>query len=163
MSKEILGRFTDLVVSNSSRQVLELSQKLRNLPLAEQRAHFGGEHHSGFFYLFRSDKHPGVVMETVVSAAGGDGVTSLYLDHRENATIGAVIAARQALINALSQRVGLSADAIGIDDATRGRTLGVTELSTGQLIDLLAERVGKTVLTTGSHGGDVEVGVEAIA
>lgn len=149
-----LAKFRDIVVVNSTEISLALSQQLRKQP--DQRAHFGGNQKWGFIYLFRSDKvHPGNVLECVVSPAG-DAITSVYREHSAFASLGDLTRAREELIRALAQRVGISVEGMGIDDAGRGRTLSGAELSTGQLIDLLAEQAGASVAVTNSHGADLE-------
>lgn len=153
--QETLDRFRNVVVVNAQRTALEISQHLRNLPLEQQRQYFGGDHATGFIYLYRHESHPDKVLETVVSTAG-DGITSIYISGPETATIGEVMKMRAALIRAISEKVGLSAELIGVDDAGRGRQLGLTELATGQLVDLLADRMGASVVVSSSIGGDVE-------
>lgn len=151
--EQTFDRFRDVVVDNNSRNVLDLSLQLRKLNLAEQRKHFGGDYSTGFFYLFRSDKHPELVMESVV-AVQGDAITSLYRNHRIFETVGTLMVARAELIKAVAAKLGLSAEKVGIEDPARGRTLGFNELSTGQLIDILADRMGMAVAVVGSYGGD---------
>lgn len=152
-----LGRMRDLVVVNSTRHSLALSQSLRALPVEHQRQHFGGDQQSGFVWLYRDDAlHPDMVLETVVSPRG-DAVTSVYMNHSINQSLGEVMRARKQLIAALEHSLGMSQASIGIDDYTRGRALDPAEVSTGQLIDLLAERAGAAIFTssasTSSHGG----------
>jgi len=155
--EQTLSRFRDVVVSNSSRILLALSIALHKKSHAEQRDAFGGEYKTGFFYLYRNEAiAPGVVMETVVSTAG-DGITSLYVNHPALANLSSLVSARRELVAALSEKIGLSVDAVGVDDPGRGRVMGLSELATGQLIDLLAESMGRTVTTTGTHGGDLDI------
>lgn len=155
-----LARFRDVVVVNSDKRALAMSQQLRSKSLADQRECFGGNSTSGFFWIFTSPEFPEEVMECAVSS-GGDAITSLYKRHRIFGARGDLIEARTALIAALESSVGLSRAAIGVDDPVRRRTLGLAELATGQLIDLLAEREGcgliirGTKQTTSSTGGDL--------
>lgn len=153
--QETLDRFRNIVVVNAQRTALEISQHLRRLPLNEQRQHFGGDYGSGYLYLYRHDSHPDKVMETVVSPQG-EAITSIYINSPELATIGEVIKMRQALIRAIAERVGLSAGLIGVEDEGRGRQLGLAELSTGQLIDVLGDRMGSSVMVSSSIGGDAD-------
>lgn len=153
MTKEI--PFRDVVVVNGERIVLELSLDLKKLPLSEQRKCFGGSDKVGYFYLFgHKEKFTDTVMECVMSPLG-DSVTSLYKAHPIFESPGELIRARSILMHAIAEKVGLSEEAIGIDDAARGRTLGLDELSTGQLIDILAERVGTIHMNTDSHGQEL--------
>lgn len=153
--EQAMEAFRDVVVVNSDRIVLELSHEFRKRPVDQQRKHFGGHYEIGFTWLIRSDaQHTDKVMETVVSAQG-DAITSLYVNHRIFATLGTLMQAREVLINAIAERIGLSAGAVGVEDAGRGRRLGLTELSTGQLIDILAERTGSSIVVPNNRGGDV--------
>jgi hypothetical protein len=152
--EQTLARFRDVVVDNNSRIVLDLSLQMRALPVPEQRKCFGGDYQTGFVYTFRSDKYPDHVMEAVV-AVQGDAISGLYRNHSAFATLGTIIAARTELIKAVSAKLGLSAERIGIEDPARGRTLGLAELTTGQLIDILADRMGAAIAVVGSYGGDL--------
>jgi hypothetical protein len=139
----ILSRMRDLVVYNSEHHALALSLKLEKLPVNERRKWFGGSHPTGWLYLFRDPEFPDIVLETVQSQFGGDAITSTYIgNHSSLANVGTLISAREDLIRAIAQEIGLSIPAIGIPDPVRGRDLSLKELSTGQLIDLLAERNG---------------------
>lgn len=147
---EALKDYLDVVVVNSQKTALALSLDLKNLPQEKQRAAFAGERSSGYFYLHSMDAHPGDVMECVVSLEG-DAITSVYKGHRIFNSVGELVRARTDLVNAIAEKVGLSVGAIGIEDQSRGRALGLSELATGQLIDLLADRVGKSIVVTDSH------------
>ena len=57
------------------------------------------------------------------------------------------------LIAAVAERVGLSVESAGVNDEGRGRMLGLAELSTGQLVDLLAERMGSSIVVPNNRGG----------
>jgi hypothetical protein len=155
--QETLERYRNVVVVNSPRVNLELSQHLRKLPVDMQRARFGGRYGVGFFWLFsHSEVHPDKVMECVVSTAG-DAISSTYLVHPMFASLGELLTARENLIKALTEKIGLSIESIGIDDPGRGRALSLPELSTGQLIDILAERMGSSIASTSSMGGDLDL------
>jgi len=143
--------FRDVVVVNHDRLALELSQKLNAIPRNDQRPFFAASQKGGAVYLFADERvSRDTVLECVMSLAG-DAITSLYKVNPIFATPGELLKARERLVDALAAKIGLSVEAIGIDDPGRGRALGLEELSTGQLIDLLAERVGESILTTDSH------------
>lgn len=152
--QETLDAHRSLVAVNSEKIALELSAKLRARTIDEQRLCFGGDYKSGFFWLFRDDSHPDKVMETVVSPLG-DAITSVYVNCSFNGSIGNLMNARHSLIAAIAEKVGLSVEAMGVEDRGRGRSLNLAELSTGQLIDLLADQMGASLMTTASVGGDV--------
>lgn len=154
--QETLDIYRHLVAVNSEKIALELSQKLRASTMEEQRQCFGGDFYTGFFWLFRHDSHPDKVMETVVSPEG-DAITSIYISNSFSSSIGSLMGVRKALIRAISEKVGLSVEAMGIDDQARGRSLNLAELSTAQLVDLLADQLKSSVLTTSSIGGNVEI------
>lgn len=154
---QVLDMHRDIAAVNSNQIALGLSQILRGKTIAEQRECFGGSYAYGFTWLFRDDaKYPGKVMETV-SSPQGDAITSVYMNHRCLASVGELARSRELLIKAVAEKVGLSVESVGVDDAGRGRTLGLAELATAQLIDLLADRMGHTVITTGSVGGNAEI------
>jgi hypothetical protein len=155
-ASQILDKYRSVVVANSDRIVHELSHEFRAKPEPVQKQSFGGSYKSGFTWLIRSEsQHADKVVETVVSPKG-DAITSLYVgNHPAFATLGTLIAARDELIAAVADRVGLSVDAVGVEDPGRGRRLGLSELSTGQLIDLLAERMGSSIVVPNSRGGVV--------
>lgn len=152
----VLDKYRDIVVANAEQRVHALALELRKLPLNEQRRHFGGSAAGGFLYLFRDEKiAPGMVMECVMSTAG-DAITSLYTNNRVFENPGTVMQARAELIAEAARKIGMPPESIGIDDPARGRALGLEELSTGQLIDILAEREGMTVMRTDSHGVELQ-------
>lgn len=158
--QQVLDKYRHIVVVNGQNIALEISQELQAKPQQEQRAHFGGHHKIGFFYLFVGTKHPNKVLETVVSPQG-DAITSVYMVDPIFATTGELLRAREQLIKACAESIGLSVEAVGIEDPARGRLLGLEELGTGQLIDLLAGQLGSTIATTDSVGGSVAVAAEA--
>lgn len=155
-SEEILNQYRNVVVVNSPRVNLELSLNLRKLSVEQQRAHFGGLYGVGFFWLYSHESHPDKVMECVVSTAG-DAISSTYIVNPIFASLGELLNARERLINALVEKTGLPIESIGVDDPGRGRVLSLPELSTGQLIDLLAERMGTSLAATGTAGGDLDL------
>lgn len=150
MSQAILDKYRDVVVANANHIVLEISLDLKNRPLAEQREAFAGEVQSGFFYLHRIPKYDEAVFECVVSGTG-DAISSAYINHPIFNTVGDLLKARRELVFAIAEKVGLSVEAVGVDDPGRGRQLGLNELSTGQLIDMLADRVGHSIIVTNNH------------
>lgn len=153
MNEKVQALMREIVVVNNDRLLLELSVKFQKLPESEQRKAFAGERRYGYFYLVRNDDVASdTVLECVPSLEGGDAITGLYKNHSALATVGEAMKTRKLLIDALAQKVGLSHEAIGVDDKYgRGRTLGVEELSIGQLIDLLSERMGTSVMKTDNH------------
>lgn len=156
MSHNPLAPYADVVVVNSNRVALELSLNLKKEPHQAQRNTFGGSEKAGYFYLYRHGSHPDSVYECITSAEHGDAIAGVYKNHRIFASRGELIHAREQLIRAIAGKIGISAESIGIDDPGRGRTLGLVELSTGQLIDVLADRMGKSIVVTASHSA-VEV------
>ena len=150
MNQEI-NPYLDVVVANSNNRILKLSLKLRSKSSEDQRKAFGGSPLAGYFYLFRDHEVPDMVYECVPSRELEDAISSLYVNHRIFNSVGTLVAAREHLIKAIAEKVGLSPEAVGIDDPGRGRVLPLKDLSTGQLIDLLAEKMGKTIMTTDSH------------
>lgn len=155
----ILDKYRSVVVDNNHKKGLALAMELRKRPVEQQRAAFSGTRESGYFYLFADEKtSPGVVYECVASLDGGDAITSVYVHHPIFNSPGALISARTEMIRALADKVGLSVESVGIDDPGRGRVLGLQELGTGQLIDLLAERMGQSIVTTNTHSAaDIKV------
>lgn len=151
MSQEILDQYKDVVVVNANHIALEISLNLKSKNMQEQREAFAGNYATGFFYLNRIDKFPDTVFECVVSPSG-DAITSLYKSHRIFSEPAELMRARERVAKAIAESVGLSAEGVGIEDDARGRTLGLNELSTGQLIDMLAQRtIGKSIIVTNSH------------
>lgn len=150
MTQDILQAYSDVVVVNSAKIALEISLTFREQHQSVQRAAFAGTRETGHFYLYRIDKFPDTIFECVASPAG-DAITSLYKNHRIFGSAGELMRARKHLIDSISEKVGLSAESIGIDDPGRSRALSLSELSTGQLIDTLAERMGQSILVTDSH------------
>ena len=144
---EALEKYRHIVVVNSERISHEMDHAMRQLPEHEQTQLMGGSDKAGYFWLFRDARHPGMVLEIVYSEEAQDSISSIYKDDSFNASLGEVIKAREELIQALSDKVGLSAEAIGINDEARGRDLAPKELTTGQLIDMLAEQMGTSIIT----------------
>lgn len=152
MSQETLDRLKSVVVLNAQAVALELSLLFKNEPIAKQRSCFAGSADAGYFYLYANDKHPDTLFECVMSHEGGDAITSTYKGHPIFNSPGELVSARESAINAIAERAGLSVPAVGIEDPARGRSIGLVELSTGQLIDLLAEQFGgKVIMVTESH------------
>lgn len=166
--QETLDRYRHLVVVNSQRIALQLSQLLQKVPREQASKMMVRNRTAGCFWLFRDPNVLGTALECVVSPAGGDSVTSLYKDCSEIATPGALLDMRTHLIEALATRVGLSVEAVGIQDQTRGRLVGLNELATGQLLDLLAEQLGSGLtlasnsVVSNSHGVDLDVAALAM-
>lgn len=144
----VLDSVRDLVVVNSDHHALKLSILLRDGPMADVNNARGGDAYSGYFVLYRHPDVPGMVLETVISPKHKDGITSVYQEHRMFESRAELMRKRTSLIAELAKEYGLPPESIGIDDVARGRSMGLTELSTGQLIDLLQDR---------AHGGIVRV------
>lgn len=151
MTQETLQRYADVVAVNADRIALELSLLLKNEPPEVQRKTFGGSREAGWFYLYHNAKHPDSMFECVMSQEGGDSITALYKTNRIFGSVGELISARETLIRAIAEKVGLSREAVGIEDPGRGRTVGLVDLSTGQLIDMLAEKVGSSIVVANNH------------
>jgi hypothetical protein len=150
----ILAKYRDLIVDNVDRHMLVLTQDLRAQSQERQMATFAQHPDAGGFYLYANrEKLPGVVFECV-RGFGGDSISSCYKAHPIFNSAGTLIAARAELIAALAFKVGLPAESVGIDDAARGRALGLHELATGQLIDLLAEKASRVLVQTDTHAID---------
>ncbi len=149
--EQVSDSMRDVVVINHDRTALEISFDLKEKPKNEQRAAFAGSRETGYFYMHRIDKFPDTVYECVVSPDGGDAIASVYKNNRIFQNPGELIRARETLIKAIAQKVGLTPESVGVEDEGRGRVLGLSELSTGQLIDMLAERMGRSIITTASH------------
>lgn len=148
----ILDRVKSLVVVNSNKRTLALTIDLRDAGTEAQRARFAGSQKAGYFYLHTNERlHPNHLMECVVSQAG-DSITSLYLGHPALETPGELLRTREALIDELAAKYGLSHESVGIDDETRGRVLGLEELSTGQLIDMLSDQLSLVAPQTDNYG-----------
>lgn len=148
----MLDKYKTVLVINSAQKALALSLALEKLPKNLQRERFAGSRKAGYFYLFRDDAiDPKVVMECVVSPEGGDAITSVYGNDPFNAELGTWVRAREELIETLARKIGLSIENVGIEDPARGRTMGLQELATGALIDLLAEKMGSSIITSDSH------------
>lgn len=148
-----LNRFRTTVVVDDDVAVLRLSQKLGKMGKSEQRPFFAGSPKSGYFYLFADEKMaPGLIMETVMSAAG-DSISTLYSTAGCPwfATPGELTRARDQMVTAMCEKVGLSVEAMGIDDAARGRSLGPFELAFAQMIDLMTEETSSSVAVSDTH------------
>ncbi|QFZ84547.1 hypothetical protein GFK26_18130 [Variovorax paradoxus] len=137
----------DLVVVNSDHHALKLSIALRDGPVGDVNKAYAGNAEAGHFYLYRNESVPGMVMETVFSPKHKDGITSVYQEHRIFESGSELLRKRAALVAALAAEYGLPHESIGIDDAARGRQMALTELSTGQLIDLLQDRARGGIVT----------------
>lgn len=143
----VLDSVRDLVVVNSNHHALKLSLLLRDGPVGALSDARGGDQYSGYFLMYRHADVPGMVMETVFSPTHKDGVTSLYQEHRIFESRAELQRKRTSIIAALASEYGLSAEAVGIDDPARGRSMSLAELSTGQLIDLLQDRARGGIVT----------------
>lgn len=143
--------YADVVVVNANHLALDLSVLMRAEPEASQREFFGGNLKSGYLYLYSNPKYPEFVFECVMSV-DGDAIAAVYRGHPIFASLGEVTKARDRLCDLISAEVGLSVEGVGVDDKARGRTLGLRDLSTGQLVDMLRERTGgKVIAVTDNH------------
>lgn len=143
MSHPTLDKYRRIAVIDDDAKLNKLSKLLQGQDKANQRAFFGGDDRTGWFYLYAHPTVPGVIMEAVQSRHG-DSVISLYAPDAVFNSVGELMKARAEVIEALSASLGLSVQAIGVEDPARGRALGVEEIAFGQLIDLLGERVIST-------------------
>lgn len=154
---QVLEKHRSIVAVNSEAIALGLSKSLNSKKDREKRQFFGGNHTYGFTWLYRDEaKYPDKVMETVVSPQG-DAITSVYISHSCLTDLGELSRSRELLIKAVAEKVGLSVPAVGIDDTCRGRVLGLAELATAQLIDLLADKMGKSIVVASNIGGENEI------
>jgi hypothetical protein len=151
MTSNTLDRYRTVVVVNADHIALKISLDLKEQSLDVQRRAFAGSKSAGYFYLHSTEEFPDMVYECVASPEGDDAIASVYLGHRIFNTPGELMSARENLISAIAAQVGLSVEGIGIDDPGRGRSLSLTELSTGQLIDTLAGCSSKSIIQTGGH------------
>lgn len=151
MPKNTLERYRDVTVVNADHIILKIALDLKEKDENFQRKAFAGTALSGYFYLHAIHEFPTIVLECVMSPDGTDAVSAVYVKNRIFNSGGSLIEARTALIEAIAQAVGLSAEGIGIEDAGRGRMLGLNELTTGQLIDTLAGHSSKSIIQTGGH------------
>lgn len=143
----ILEAVRDVVVVNSNHHALKLSLLMRDGPPGDVKKAYAGNDQVGHFYLYRNVAAQAMVLETVASRTHKDGITAVYREHRIFESGAELMRTRGALIEALAKEYGLPAESIGIDDAARGRSLGLNELSTGQLIDLLQDRARAGIVT----------------
>lgn len=151
MSTETLNKFRGLTVVNSAEIAQKMSLQLQAATLEVKQSTYGGSPLVGWFYMFRSEAHAGMVFECVVTPAG-DSISSVYMNHSMFDTRAELMRTRESLMGAIATDLGLSIEGVGIDDHTRGRTLGLSELATGQLVDMLAQRVtGKQIIVTNNH------------
>lgn len=150
MSSEILSKYLDLTVVNSSAIAQKMSLQLEAATLEVKQSTYGGNPLVGWFYLGRSVDHPGMVFECTVTPQ--DSISSVYMEHPMFESRAELMRTREALMNAIAADLGLSVEGVGIDDHARGRTLGLSELATGQLVDMLAQRsIGKQIIVTNNH------------
>lgn len=150
--EQTLHKYRDLVVVNSDKIAAEISITLEKLVKSDQKHRLNGCFASEFIKVARVEIHPEKVLETIVSPRG-DAITSVYLNHSIFASLGDLARARAELIAAIADRVGLSVESAGVNDEGRGRMLGLGELATGQLVDLLAERMGSSIVVPNNRGG----------
>lgn len=159
--QETFERYRDLVVVNGDRIAHEMSYAFRQLSEEQQAQLHVNSATAGNFWLFRpapDHKHAGMVLEVVYSIEAGDCIQAIYRDNRINASAGELIRARENLIRAIAERRGLSIERCGVDDAGRGRMIGLEEMTTGQLIDMLAEEFnGKSILTLDNRVGNMSL------
>lgn len=151
MSSEILQQYSDIVVINADNLALRMGLKIQDLGITKQKESFGGNKDSGYLYLFDSEEFPDAIYECIVSTVGGDAVTSLYKPNRIFGSVGELIRARIRLIEAIAASVGIDRHNVSVDDEGRGRALFLEELSTGQLVDMLAGRMGKSIVVSNSY------------
>jgi hypothetical protein len=157
----ILNAMRDLVVVNSNQHALRMSIAMRDGPAEERQRAYAGNNEAGHLYMYRTGQLPGFVMETVFSPTHKDGVTTVYKEHRAFESGAELLRKRDLLIKELSKEFGLSAEAIGIPDQARRRDLSLTELATGQLVDLLQDRTraGIVMLKTDNYATGVDKAV----
>ena len=156
-AQQALAAYRDIVVVNADHIALDLGVQLRGASIEAQKAAFAGSKETGWFYLYSHPKHPDVVMETIVSTGQDESIISLYKPHPAFASAGELMRVRRILIDGLASKFGMNAESIAIPDHSRGRELDMSELATGQLIDLLAEQVGTLAERVGSYGGDASI------
>lgn len=137
----IIERVRNLVVLNNDHALLELSLDLRERDKAFQRSCFGGSHETGWFYLHGNEaKRRGMVFECV-AIPGGETVSTLYMAHPIFNSVADLQRTREELCKLLGEKMGMDYRNMGIFDPSRGREVGVEEMATAQLIDLVLDQL----------------------
>ena len=147
MELPVFNSARDLVVVNSNHHALKLSLLLRDGPPEDVKRARASSKEGGHLVLYRNPAVPEMVLETVMSPEYKDGITSVYREHRIFESGAELLRVRAGLIRELAGQIGLSPEAVGIDDPGRGRSMSLTELSTGQLIDLILDRSRGGIVT----------------
>jgi hypothetical protein len=145
---ETLAKYSSVVVVNADHIALRMSLALAAESVEVRNACYGGSPGIGFFYLYAHPDYPETVFECVVTPSG-ESITSLYKGHPIFENRAELMGARASIIVGIAQSVGLSVSAIGVDDGERGR-VGLSEMATGQLIDMLNRREGKSIVVPNS-------------
>lgn len=154
---QTMERYRHMVVVNGERLTHELSFAMRQLSEEAQSRLMARSNKAGAMWLFRDPAKPGYLLEVVYSLEHGDYVSSVYRDDAVNSSAGDVLRMRENLIDALAERHGLSAELMTVTDEGRGREIGLNEMGTGQLIDLLSEQLGSSLAVADNVAGNLSL------
>lgn len=152
MSSETLDRVRNLIVVEDDQLLLALTLDLQKRDRSAQMMALAVSNEWGSVYVYANDNLlPNLVLECVMSREHGDSISTLYRGHPIFNTKADLIRTRLELIRELAAKVGLSVESAGVEDPVRGRYLGLGELGTAQLIDLLMERSGLILAGTDNY------------
>jgi hypothetical protein len=139
----ILAKYADLRVHIDRQRAIDLQQALGRRERSALDTIYVGSRTAGKVFLLDSEGEPTVVLELVVSPAGGDSVATLYHGHPIFNNRGEYLKAREEMIELVLDLVDAGPQGIAIHCPVRGRPTHVRDLSFKQLVDLAQATVDR--------------------
>lgn len=133
-------------VSNNNAAV-EIADELSKISESELKEAAIEDKAVGRVVFFKSDKHPGLVLEVVGGSLAADSVLTLYKANGIFSDRGAYARARIELLVAAAKAYGMGNYIdMQVFDPARGRKVRVTEIGTAQLIDVLNDSERRVIV-----------------
>jgi hypothetical protein len=137
MSTETIQKYKTINPVNDETTTHAMMQMLVDANKGQLASFFGASAGAGRFYLFKTERFPGMVLEYVPGNDGSDSVSTLCTEHPIFASRQALIDAREELIGAIERVLMAVPNTTVVRDNGRERDCFLTELGTVQLLDTL--------------------------
>lgn len=137
--QHILEKHKGIRPISDDATTIAIAEELMQMPEKDMEQHFAGHEYAGAVFLYESKTHPDKVLELVMGTVGNDHISTLFEPHPAMGNRQAWLDVRTELIRACEKIFSAPEGKLAIKDASRGRHVLLSEFSTAQLIDLIAD------------------------